>query len=297
MMEEQSSIEPTNCTSFGDVDDEEETGNSSPQLTVLTTVAYDYTDLPDPKPFDRMDIDNHNVEFDDSNQVSSTTESTVFQQPTEIVEPVPDEPEPAPEQNVEVENANPPPSPKEEPKSTSKRGKRSVSPNTTPGKSRYGRVRKQKLSADFVSVDRKSFAVLNSNSYEPTIPDSLAVPKLEKPKRAYRKKLKYVVENATENDTSIISKISVEENALVNDVEESSRTSLSVSTIKTYSKKCDVSLSMDEKSVDNDVVQVSYPELNWKVGDVAWAKIGCYPYWPSIVTLEYGTSIYVKPGE
>ncbi len=198
-----------------------------------------------------------------------------------------------------------------------------VSPSATRSTtSRYGRVRRQKLSQDFVSVDRKSFTVLNS-SYELTpVEETPRKAPVRKNKRSYRgSKIKVeadagnsvdgVVENGDAGDVcrSENRKPKTESYLSVNGdhstINNSLISSLNSGTIKTYSRRSETTVSSDEKPSTTElenrensgsILAANHPELNWKVGDIAWAKIGSYPYWPSIVTLEYGTSIYVKPG-
>lgn len=212
------------------------------------------------------------------------------------------------------------------------------SPSGTPGKSRYGRVRKPKLSCDFVSVDKKSFAVLNSASYEHVYADETPhkIPNKRKTKRSYRRsknvlliqeqpvattittkepKDSYLSQNvtinATTNATAVAAAVADDDGAISSLISKDGGGS-----IKTYSRKSDSFVSSSLGLSDTTTVQntplsegesvepdagsgsgAEHPvELNWKVGDVAWAKIGCNPFWPSIVTLEYGSSIYVKSG-
>lgn len=196
----------------------------------------------------------------------------------------------------------------------------SSSPQITPGQSRYGRIRRPKLSVDFVSVDKKSFAVLNSSSYDfEHVEESRSVTTpVVKNKRSYVRKIsKGDSLPTTPNNTLPISEQRGESsqvetgksktefsitNSDVYPLDESSISSLNSSAIKTYSRLSEAGLSSDEKqcgteeNANKEPVSVNYTELNWKVGDVAWAKVGCYPYWPSIVTLEYGSSIYAKSG-
>lgn len=191
------------------------------------------------------------------------------------------------------------------------------SPQITPGKSRYGRIRRPKLSVDFVSLDKKSYAVLNSSSYDFEHIDESRSSKtpVPKKKRSYVRKSAVPTEDSqttTPNNIQLKSEqheesrlteageIKTEFSISTSDVyplDESSISSLN-SNVKTYSR----SGNSDERqfgSEDNnsrDPIPVNYTELNWKVGDVAWAKVGCYPFWPSIVTLEHGSSIYAKSG-
>lgn len=198
------------------------------------------------------------------------------------------------------------------------------SPHLTPGKSRYGRIRRPKLSVDFVSVDRKSFAVLNSSSYDFVHAEESRSPKspVVKKKRSYIRKSSVLSKSdsqpTTPNDTLQKSEQLGESskpetgeskteftitNSDVCPLDESSISSLNSSIIKTYSRLSEAGVSSDDRqsgtedNASKEPISVNYTELNWKVGDVAWAKVGCYPYWPSIVTLEYGSSIYAKHGE
>lgn len=193
----------------------------------------------------------------------------------------------------------------------------SNSPQITPGQSRYGRIRRPKLSVDFVSVDKKSFAVLNSSSYDFLHAEESrsATPPLAKKKRSYNRKSSVLPKsdstpttpNLTPEPLGQSSKAETAESKTelsittsdVYPLDESSISSLNSGTIKTYSRLSEAGLSSDDKlggteDSAKESMPVNYTELNWKVGDVAWAKVGCYPYWPSIVTLEYGSSIYAK---
>lgn len=46
--------------------------------------------------------------------------------------------------------------------------------------------------------------------------------------------------------------------------------------------------------VDNDVKSISGKSIKWSVGQLTWAHISHYPYWPCIITLEPNTDIFTK---
>lgn len=301
----------------GIIEHNDRISESAPELTVLTPVSYDTVQLPNSKPFDKMDIDNHNVQFDNSNQISLNSKTSVLHKSSSRHDD---------DERTAIYTT-------EENKLNDSIADNNTPSKTTPGKSRYGRVRRPKLSADFVSVDRKSYAVLNSSSFNRT-----DVRELSKQESSLRKKRVYRKRNVQVNDENFSTDCDAKENRLgivgiaddascspVKSVElsvirkystgdidstdsvefdDSSRSSLSLGNIKTYSRKNDVpntSIIPEEKHDSIEPIkrigpQLNFTELKWKVGDVAWAKIGCYPYWPSIVTLEYGSSIYVKSG-
>ncbi|XP_065214997.1 uncharacterized protein NSD [Planococcus citri] len=351
-----------------------------PKLIELKPVSYDLGDVPNNNTdaFDRMDIDNHNVDFDQEDGKTTSVDDTVVEtsDPNSVDESV-DAKESTPKVNGVLKHSG----------TVKKADKKPVvtSPSSTPGKSRYGRVRKPKLSTDFVSMDRKSYAVLsNTSSYEHVYADE--TPRkavvVKKPRKSSAKNsqitpsepaqsVESLTKQSDEETSCKAENESVDETDTPKTVESSSNTPkpdeiisnapklakstpkltkstsqtpkltkstsqtpkptktasksprsaksktpkppkedltepsvspvISKDPIKTYSRKGESSAAASvtednqtEKIDEEKLSQISHVELNWKVGDVAWAKIGCYSYWPSIVTLEYGSSIYVK---
>lgn len=50
---------------------------------------------------------------------------------------------------------------------------------------------------------------------------------------------------------------------------------------------------------NNNVLSPRYspmrePSYDYKIGDIVWAKIGKYPFWPSIVCVDPKYNIYMK---
>lgn len=319
------------------------------KLIELKPVSYDVDDLANNKSdvFDKMDIDNHNVDFEqDDGTIASEDDPVDHRSDPNIVTESEESKDSVPKVNGMLKYS----------KAADKADTKSLetSPNATPGKSRYGRVRKPKLSTDFISVDRKSFAVLsNTSSYEHVYADDTPrtpVAKIKQRKSAAKvskvtppkedQSPKSLTKQSTEKVIDIEENLSTDEKdppkpvkissntpkavktvtqtpkvtrskqpktpkpAKEDSVEPSTSSLASKDTIKTYSRKGETSASANaseddqsEKVADEEKQsQISHVELSWKVGDVAWAKIGCYSYWPSIVTLEYGSSIYVKSG-
>lgn len=52
----------------------------------------------------------------------------------------------------------------------------------------------------------------------------------------------------------------------------------------------DGSVKMEEEKVDIEELQAKSP---WSLGQLVWARMGSYPYWPSIVTLDPTTKSFV----
>lgn len=293
------------------------------ELTVLKPVSYDVCDLSANKPeiFDKMDIDNHNIDFDErpSKTIDVESASNSLDPPDGTSNSINESGDGL--ESVKLNGVLK--------RSIQDKNTPESSPNAIHGKSRYGRIRKPKLSTDFVSVDKKSFAVLNNtSSYEPSGADDTPGKSPEKrKKRPYRRrstlppkpeepevkpvikeveKVSYITQSLSVDD-KVDDSVNTSSNSPTlkadkDDLFEASISPLNCKdTLKTYSRKGETFITSsttvdDTPKVDEQVKtpQISHVELNWKVGDVAWAKIGCYPYWPSIVTLEYGSSIYVK---
>lgn len=57
------------------------------------------------------------------------------------------------------------------------------------------------------------------------------------------------------------------------------------------SNNTDVSLKISEEKLDIEDLQ---SKCQWSLGQLVWARIGGYPYWPGIVTLDPLTMSYVS---
>lgn len=57
------------------------------------------------------------------------------------------------------------------------------------------------------------------------------------------------------------------------------------------SNSLDTSLKMGEEKLAIEDLQSKCP---WSLGQVVWARIGGFPYWPGIVTLDPTTMSYVS---
>lgn len=52
----------------------------------------------------------------------------------------------------------------------------------------------------------------------------------------------------------------------------------------------DGSAKMEEEKLDFEELQAKSP---WSLGQLVWARMGNYPFWPSIVTLDPTTKSFV----
>ncbi|KAF7992681.1 hypothetical protein HCN44_005025 [Aphidius gifuensis] len=145
--------------------------------------------------------------------------------------------------------------------------------------------------------------ILDNNST--TIPDDdNNVPKISNSDIAKSDEHDHKTENGVVNDDKIKSITAVvnsdadikkDENVIENN------NSVSVSEINTESPN-----DVDDKStndcieeekmevVDNNDKSITGKSIKWSVGQLTWAHISHYPYWPCIITLEPNTDIFTK---
>lgn len=50
----------------------------------------------------------------------------------------------------------------------------------------------------------------------------------------------------------------------------------------------------EDDEIKKEIQAESIDDKKWFVGQIAWAHISHYPYWPCIITLEPGTDVYSK---
>lgn len=82
-------------------------------------------------------------------------------------------------------------------------------------------------------------------------------------------------QNSSENSNE-----NIDESNIVNDADEASDAfSSSNSTEEIASPK-----------IDNPAAQ----QCNWNLGEMAWARVGNFPFWPCVVTLDPNSLIFYK---
>ncbi|KAG7205791.1 hypothetical protein KM043_007736 [Ampulex compressa] len=117
---------------------------------------------------------------------------------------------------------------------------------SSPGTSRYGRTIKPKSPKNEISISPKSSRMPKTRKHQ------------------------YSIESINEN---------VDEDNVVNDVDDTSNSSIALS-------------AMDDTSIPK-VISPSM-ECNWIVGQLAWARVGNFPFWPCVITLDPVLMIYHK---
>lgn len=51
------------------------------------------------------------------------------------------------------------------------------------------------------------------------------------------------------------------------------------------------SIKTEDEKIDYEDLQTKSP---WKLGEIVWAKIGNFPFWPSIVTMNPDTMTFLS---
>jgi len=94
-------------------------------------------------------------------------------------------------------------------------------------------------------------------------------------------RFKIETDNLSSDDNIALTKLSIESNS--NDV----------TNLLTYQHKPE----LNDTEVDNSLLENSITSgecKNFKVGDIIWAKIGKYPFWPSVICIDPQSKIFIK---